>query len=125
MSPNPALNVAQPNRSRQIRSVSGGIGAAAHKRSRCSPVSGPSVAFATRIASDPSIDSIVAFVRCTSDQNRLTENLRTIAALPPVSSVPTTQTEIALKWNSGNGVSTMSSGRRCHARAIWSASATT
>ena len=50
-------------------------------------------------------------MRCTSDQKRLTENLRTIAALPPVISVPTTHTEIALKWNSGSGVSTMSSAR--------------
>ena len=77
------------------------------------------------IASDPSIDSIVASVRWTSDQKRLTENLRTMAALPPVINVPTTQTEIALKWNKGSGVSTMSSARRCHARAICSASAAT
>ena len=71
------------------------------------------------------MESIVASVRFTSLQKRLTENLRTIAALPPLSSDPTTHTEIALKWKSGNGVSTTSSGRRCQARAICSASATT
>ena len=32
--PNPPLNVTHPNRSRQMRSMSGGIGAAAHKRRR-------------------------------------------------------------------------------------------
>ena len=78
-----------------------------------------------RIASEPSIDTIVAPVRFTSGQKLLTENRRTIAALPPASSVPTTHTEIALKWNSGSGVSTTSSGRRCQARAIWSARLTT
>ena len=108
-----------------MRSVSGGIGAAAQRRSRWPTCSGTSSAFATRIASEPSIESIVASVRFTSCQKRLTENFRTIAALPPVISVPTTQTEIALKWNSGSGVSTTSSGRRCQARAICSASATT
>ena len=62
--------------------------------------------------------TIVALGRCTSGQKLLTENRRTIAALPPVTREPTTHTEIALKWNSGSGVSTTSSGRRCHARAI-------
>ncbi len=71
-----------------------------------------------RIASDPSIDTMVAPVRCTSGQKRDTEKRRTIDALPPMISDPTTHTEIALKWNSGSGVSTMSSGLRSHARAI-------
>ncbi len=65
--------------------------------------------------------TIVAPVRLTSGQKLLTEKRRSIAALPPVSNEPTTHTEIALKWKSGSGVSTTSSGLRCHARAIWSA----
>ena len=74
-----------------------------------------------RMANDPSIDTMVAPVRLISGQKLLTEKRRSIAALPPVSNVPTTQIEIALKWNSGSGVRMMSSGRRCQARAIWSA----
>ena len=70
-----------------------------------------------RIASEPSIDTIVAPVRLISGQKLLTENFRSITALPPASNVPTTAIEIALKWNSGSGVSTMSVGARCHARA--------
>ena len=65
--------------------------------------------------------TIVAPVRLISGQKLLTEKRRSIAALPPTSNVPTTQTDIALKWNSGSGVSTTSSARRCQARAIWSA----
>ena len=65
--------------------------------------------------------TIVAPVRLISGQKLLTEKRRSIAARPPTSSVPTTHTEIALKWNSGSGVSMTSSGRRCQARAIWSA----
>ena len=41
--------------------------------------------------------TIVACVRLISGQKLLTENRRSIAALPPTRSVPTTQTEIALK----------------------------
>jgi len=67
------------------------------------------------------LKELVAPVRRTSGQNRDTENLRVIAAAPPTISGPTTQTEMALKWNSGSGVSTTSSARRCHARAICSA----
>ncbi len=62
--------------------------------------------------------TIVAPVRLISGQKLLTENRRSIAAPPPVTNEPTTHTEIALKWNSGSGVSTTSSGRRCQARAI-------
>ena len=69
-----------------------------------------------RIAGDPSMLTIVAPVRLISGQKLLTEKRRSIAARPPTSSVPTTHTEIALKWNSGSGVSTTSSGPRCHAR---------
>ncbi len=65
--------------------------------------------------------TMVAPVRCTSGQKLLTENRRPIAALPPVSNEPTTHTVIALKWNSGSGEMTMSSGFSVHARAIWSA----
>ena len=61
---------------------------------------------------------MVAPVRLTSGQNFDTEKRRAIPALPPTISVPTTHTEIALKWKSGSGVSTTSSGRRCQARAI-------
>jgi hypothetical protein len=70
------------------------------------------------MASEPSIDAIVAPVRRTSGQNRDTENRRAITDLPPTMSVPTTHTEMALKWKSGSGVMTTSSGRRCQARAI-------
>ena len=74
-----------------------------------------------RIAGDPSMLTIVAPMRLISGQKLLTEKRRTIDARPPVSNVPTTQTEIALKWNNGSGVITTSSARRCQARAIWSA----
>ncbi len=50
-----------------------------------------------RIASEPSIETIVEPVRLISGQKLLTEKRRSIAALPPTSNVPTTQTEIALK----------------------------
>ena len=65
--------------------------------------------------------TIVAPVRLTSGQKLLTEKRRSIAECPPTTSVPTTHTEMALKWKSGSGVITTSSARRCHARAIWSA----
>jgi len=41
--------------------------------------------------------TIVAPMRLISGQKLLTEKRRTIDARPPVSNVPTTQTEIALK----------------------------
>ncbi len=60
VSPYPPLNVAQPNRSRQISSVDGGIGAAAQRRSSWPAWSGWSAASAIRIASEPSSDTMVA-----------------------------------------------------------------
>ncbi len=121
VSPYPPLNVEHPNRARQIWSIAGGIGAAAQSRSRWPAWSGWSGASAMSVASEPSSDTIVAPVRRTSGQKRDTEKRRAMLALPPLNRLPTTQIEMALKWNSGSGVRTTSSARRCHARAIWSA----
>ncbi len=84
-------------------------------------LSGPPGPRATRTASEPSSEAIVAPVRLISGQNPDTENRRDSAARPPVSSVPVSMQEMALKWNSGSGLHTTSSGVRAQDEMIWRA----
>ena len=67
--------------------------------------------------------AMVAPVRFSSGQKPDTEKRRSMAALPPVTSDPTTAVARALKWNSGSGFHRTSSAVRRQQTPTWVASA--